>query len=417
MHSAEIEQTDSQEAAGRAAVAAARRVVVKVGSSSLTTRDGRIDAGRIRDLVEVLAARRAGGQEVVLVSSGAVAAGMTPLGMGTRPRDLASQQAAASVGQGLLLASYTGELARYGINAAQVLLTVEDMMRRVQHRNAQRTLRRLLDIGALPIVNENDTVAVDELKVGDNDNLAAVVASLVDADVLLIATDIPGLYTGHPVQDPDARPLSTVGAITPDVMDMARGGAGELGTGGMLTKLEAASKAAAAGIGTALFNGRDEATIAGLGEGRLRGTWIPPHGQRLVARKLWLRHTPPSGGVIRIDEGAAEALTRRGASLLPGGVVAVEGDFSRSAMVDVLPARGRKRLARGLVQYASEELERIAGCHTREICEVLGFDNGGSVIHRDDLVLLDPSATCTPAAPTPAARAPAATPDPILEAC
>ena len=389
-----------------------KRAVLKVGSSLLSDGKGGLGKRNAAALARMIARFHDQGREVLLVSSGAVAAGRGLFA--GRDADLTQRQALAAIGQTPMLGLWQGLVEQ---PVAQVLLSHDDLRNRRRYLNARATLKELLRAGALPIVNENDTVAVDELKVGDNDNLAAVVASLVDADVLLIATDIPGLYTGHPVQDPDARPLSTVGAITPDVMDMARGGAGELGTGGMLTKLEAASKAAAAGIGTALFNGRDEATIAGLGEGRLRGTWIPPHGQRLVARKLWLRHTPPSGGVIRIDEGAAEALTRRGASLLPGGVVAVEGDFSRSAMVDVLPARGRKRLARGLVQYASEELERIAGCHTREICEVLGFDNGGSVIHRDDLVLLDPSATCTPAAPTPAVRAPAATPEPILEAC
>ncbi|KGO98498.1 glutamate 5-kinase, partial [Novilysobacter defluvii] len=251
-----------------------KRAVLKVGSSLLSDGKGGLGKRNAAALARMIARFHDQGREVLLVSSGAVAAGRGLFA--GRDADLTQRQALAAIGQTPMLGLWQGLVEQ---PVAQVLLSHDDLRNRRRYLNARATLKELLRAGALPIVNENDTVAVDELKVGDNDNLAAVVASLVDADVLLIATDIPGLYTGHPVQDPDARPLSTVGAITPDVMDMARGGAGELGTGGMLTKLEAASKAAAAGIGTALFNGRDEATIAGLAEGRLRGTWIPPHGQ------------------------------------------------------------------------------------------------------------------------------------------
>ncbi len=364
-----------------------RRAVIKVGSSLLTDGKGRLGKRNAAALAGLIARFHAQGREVLLVSSGAVAAGRG-LMAGTRT-GLVQRQAFAALGQAPMLALWQGMVEQ---PVAQVLLSHDDLRNRRRYLNAQKTLTELLRIGALPIVNENDTVAVDELKLGDNDNLAAAVATLVEADILLIATDTGGLYTGHPTRDPDARPLSRVEAITPDIMRMTQGGAGALGTGGMYTKLEAATKAAAAGVHTALFCGRDPAALSALGDDRLRGTFIPAHGERLVARKLWLRHTPPSGGVLRVDAGAFEAMTQRGASLLPGGVVGVEGEFDPSAMVDVICVKGR-RLARGLVQYHSADLQRIAGRHSREIESVLGFHNGRSVIRRDDMVLLSPAAS------------------------
>ena len=234
------------------------------------------------------------------------------------------------------------------------------------------------------MVNENDTVAVDELKLGDNDNLAAAVASLVEADLLLIATDIGGLYSGHPRHDPGARPLERIEAITPEVLAMA-GGAGALGTGGMRTKLEAAAKAASAGIATALFCGRDAAAVAALGEGVLHGTLVAAHGSRISARKQWLRHAPTSG-MLEIDDGARMALLR-GASLLPGGVRRVEGDFRRGDVLELRSLDG-VALARGQAQYNAGECARIAGRHSREIEAILGFRYDEALVHRDDLVLL-----------------------------
>ena len=364
-----------------------RRAVIKVGSSLLTDGKGGLGKRNASALAGLIARFRDQGREVLLVSSGAVSAGRGLLanhGLGITQR-----QALAAVGQTPMLALWQGLVEQ---PVAQVLLCHDDLRNRRRYLNAQVTLRELLRIGALPIVNENDTVAIDELKLGDNDNLAAVVATLVEADILLIATDTDGLYTANPAEDDSARPVPRIEEITTDIMQMAQGGAGLLGTGGMYTKLEAATKAAAAGIATALFCGHDAQTISALGEDRLHGTFIPAHGDRLVARKMWLRHTPPSGGVIRVDAGAAQALSKRGASLLPGGVIAVEGDFSRSAMVDVLPATGQRRLARGLVQYQSSDLERIAGHHSCEIKPMLGFNNGHSVIRRDDMVLLSDAA-------------------------
>lgn len=358
--------------------------MLKVGSSLLTDGKGGLGKRNAAALAGLIARLRDQGREVLLVSSGAVAAGRGLLaGSGA---ELAQRQALAALGQTPMLALWQGLVEQ---PVAQVLLSHDDLRNRRRYLNAQATLRELLRIGALPIVNENDTVAVDELKLGDNDNLAAVVATLVGADILLIATDTAGLYTGHPGNDPDARPVPRIEEITPEIMQMAQGGAGLLGTGGMYTKLEAATKTAAAGIDAALFCGHHADTISALAEDRLFGTFIPAHGDRLVARKMWLRHTPPSGGIVRVDEGAAQAIAERGASLLPGGVVAVEGDFNRDAMVDVMPAEGYQRLARGLVQYQASDLQRIAGLHSSEIETVLGFHNGESVIRREDMVLLN----------------------------
>lgn len=359
-----------------------RRAVIKVGSSLLT--DGRGNLGRhnAAALAGLIARFRAQGREVLLVSSGAVAAGRGL--MAQRRGGLVQRQALASLGQTPMLALWQDLIDE---PVAQVLLSHDDLRNRRRYLNAQATLQELLRAGALPIVNENDTVAIDELKLGDNDNLAAAVATLVDADVLMIATDIAGLYTGHPVRDPAAAPLPLVKSITPEVQRMA-GGAGRLGTGGMATKLEAASKAAAAGIDTALFCGHDARALGALANDRLLGTLIPAHGPRLLARKLWLRHQPASRNRVQIDDGACHALSSCGASLLPGGVTGVEGDFSSRAVVDLVSQEGR-RIGRGLVQYHASDLQRIAGCHSQEIEDVLGFHNGRTVIRRDDLVLLD----------------------------
>ena len=363
-----------------------RRAVIKIGSSLLT--DGRGNLGRhnAAALAGLVARYRSQGREVLLVSSGAVAAGRGL--MAQRRGGMVQRQALASLGQTPMLALWQ-DLVEQPV--AQVLLSHDDLRNRRRYLNAQATLQELLRSGALPIVNENDTVAIDELKLGDNDNLAAAVATLVDADVLLIATDIHGLYSGHPARNPDAAPLPLVEAITPEVMAMTAGGAGKLGTGGMATKLEAASKAAAAGIDTALFCGHDARALDALSRDCLLGTLIPAHGPRLLARKLWLRHQPASRNRVQIDDGACHALASCGASLLPGGVTGVEGDFSSRAVVDLVSQQGR-RIGRGLVQYHASDLQRIAGRRSHEIEDVLGFHNGSTVIRRDDLVLLDHSA-------------------------
>ena len=385
MQSTSSEQIDSLEIEGRIAVAEARRIVVKVGSSSLTTPDGRIDDGRIRDLVEVLASRRNAGQEVILVSSGAVAAGMTPLGMRRRPHDLASQQAAASVGQGLLLASYTAELAGYGLNAAQVLLTVEDMMRRVQHRNAQRTLHRLLDIGALPIVNENDTVTTHEIRFGDNDRLAALVAHLMRADALVLLSDVDALYDGNPVS-----PGTSMVHLVRDPSDLTGidiGGAGKrgVGTGGMVTKVDSARIATEAGVHTVLTSAAN-ARAALTGE-RVGTFFAPAKGRRPSARQLWLAHATAGRGSLVLDPGAVRAVVEAKASLLPAGVIKVKGDFSAGDPVDLRDEDGTV-IARGLVNYDATEVPGLLGRSTRWLAREMGPSYERELVHRDDLVVL-----------------------------
>lgn len=359
-----------------------KRAVLKVGSSLLAAKGGGLSPRFALGLAQFVLASAQAGREVVIVSSGAVAAGRGVLPKAGDPAStMAAKQALAALGQGQLIALWQRFFER---PVAQVLLTHDDLRDRRRYLNARATLLELLRLGALPVVNENDTVAVDELKLGDNDNLAAAVASLVDADLLLIATDIAGLYSGHPLRDPAARPVTCVDAVTPAVLAMA-GEAGALGTGGMRTKLEAAAKAATAGIATALFSGRDAATVAALGQGALHGTLVSARCGRLRARKQWLRHAP-SAGVLEVDDGARAALLR-GASLLPGGLRALQGDFRRGDVVDVRAADGTA-LARGLAQYGARDAARIAGRHSRDIEAVLGFRYDEAMIHRDDLVLL-----------------------------
>ena len=362
-----------------------RRAVLKVGSSLLAALEpghAGLDARYAAPLAAWLTAMRMAGREVVLVSSGAVAAGRARVP--ATGEALLQRQALAALGQAQLIGFWQGLVA---MPVAQVLLSHDDLRDRRRYLNARATLRELLALGALPVVNENDTVAVDELKLGDNDNLAAAVASLVDADLLLIATDVGGLYSAHPGRDPVAQPLPRIARIGADTRAMA-GEAGAIGTGGMRTKLDAAAKAAEAGVMTALFCGRDDTVVAALGEGRLHGTLVERAADAISARKQWLRHAPAQGRIV-VDDGAAQALARRGASLLPGGVRAVEGRVHRGDVVEVLlQGEATRALARGLAQYGSDELLRIAGHRSGEIETLLGFRYGEAVIHRDDLVLL-----------------------------
>jgi len=357
-----------------------RRAVLKVGSSLLSG-EGGLDPRHATALAHFIEHARARQREVVLVSSGAVAAGRHRVDAGGD--GLVLRQALASLGQAALVTFWQQLVGR---PVAQVLLTHDDLRNRRRYLNARATLRELLRLGALPVINENDAVAVDELKLGDNDNLAAAVASLVDADLLLIATDIGGLYSAHP-RDPSARPIARVEAITPELLQAASGGAGALGTGGMRTKLDAAAKAGAAGIATALFCGRDADVVRALQDDRLHGTLVLAQGDRLRARKQWLRHAPSSGR-LQVDAGAFAALHRQGASLLPGGVVSADGEFRRGDVVEIA-LDGEAAFARGLAQYGSNEIRRIARRHSNEIEGILGFRYGESVVHRDDLVLLD----------------------------
>jgi glutamate 5-kinase len=370
--------------AARSAVAGARRVVVKVGSSSLTTLAGGIDPDRVRALVDTLGVVRNTGTELVLVSSGAIAAGLAPLGLARRPRDLATQQAAASVGQGLLVHRYTEGFARHGVTVGQVLLTVDEVTRRTHYRNAYRTLAKLLELGTLPIVNENDTVATSEIRFGDNDRLAALVAHLVHADLLVLLSDVVGLYDGDPSQ-PGTRMLSEVsGAEDLLGVQVGRSGRAGLGTGGMATKVEAARIATGAGIPVVLTSA-EQAHHALTGE-RV-GTLFHPTGRRRPTRLLWLAHATEPKGRIELDAGAVHALTQRRASLLPAGITGVSGRFVGGDPVDLVDPEGA-RFARGLVNYDSDELPGLIGRSTRDLADELGAAYEREVVHRDDLVLL-----------------------------
>ncbi|WP_158885573.1 glutamate 5-kinase [Rhodanobacter sp. L36] len=367
-----------------------RRAVLKVGSNLLAADGGGLTARYAAALAGFIDASHADGRQVVLVSSGAVAAGRAVLReRATLDDGLVMRQALAALGQAPMIALWQSLSDR---PVAQVLLTHDDLGNRRRYLNARATLRELLALGVLPVVNENDTVAVDELKLGDNDNLAAIVAALVDADLLLIASDVDALYNADPRRNAYAEPIAHVSALTPAIIAMAGESGSEAGTGGMRTKLEAAGKAATAGIPTALFSGRDAATVQALQHGRLHGTLIDASTGRMQARKYWLRHAPTAAGRIRVDDGAARALAGGQVSLLPGGVSGVDGDFHRGDLVEIIDSQSRT-VARGLAQYSSVEMRRLAGQHSREIEGLLGYSYGAEMVHRDDLATVIDSTT------------------------
>jgi len=374
----------AEQNARAAAVAAARCVVVKVGSSSLTTRTGGLDPDRLDALVDALAARRAAGSQVILVSSGAIAAGLAPLGLPRRPRDLATQQAAASVGQVALIHRYATSFGRHDQRVGQVLLTVDEVIRRSRYRNALRTLRRLLDLGILPIVNENDTVATEEIRFGDNDRLAALVAALVRADLLVLLSDVDALYDGDP-RRPDAHRIEAVRGPD-DLAGIDVGGAGRagVGTGGMVTKVDAARIASGSGVPVVLT----AAPLAGAAlAGDEVGTFFAAAPRRPRQRLFWLAHATTPHGRLLLDAGAVAAVVERRLSLLPAGVHGVEGSFSAGDPVDLVDESGRP-VARGLVNYDAAELPRLLGRGTRELAAEFGSAYERELVHRDDLVIL-----------------------------
>ena len=367
----------------RSQIATAHRVVVKIGSSSLTGPDGHLDLGALRALVDVLTARRAAGGQVVLVTSGAIAAGIGPLGLSARPRDLATAQAAASVGQGMLVARYAEAFTTHGLRVGQVLLTAEDTVRRGHYRNAQRSLERLLDLGVVPVVNENDAVATDEIRFGDNDRLAALVSHLVRADAMVLLTDVDGLYDGPPSR-PGTRRIPEVrsAADIEGVEVSSRGSA--VGTGGMVTKLESVSIATGTGIPVVLTKAQHAAAALA---GDPVGTWFAATGRGTSRRRLWLAHAARTRGRLVLDDGAVRAVLGGRASLLPAGVTAVEGEFEAGDPVELVGPDGRV-VARGLVAFESRDIPGLLGRTTADLREELGEGYDREVVHRDDLVLV-----------------------------
>ena len=363
-----------------------RRIVVKIGSA-LLTRDGQgLNSDGIHDWAGQIAQLRGRGLELVLVSSGAVAAGMQRLGRSTRPHALHELQAMAAVGQMNLVQVYESAFQRHGLHTAQVLLTHDDLTDRRRYLNSRTTLRTLLGFGVIPVVNENDTVATEEIRFGDNDTLAALVANLIEADLLLILTDQRGLYERDPRQDPDAKLLAEGRAGDPQLISMA-GGSGALGRGGMRSKLLAAEKAARSGASTVIASGREANVIARVLDGEPVGTHLHAAQGRVAARKQWLAGQLRATGKLRLDAGAVKVIRDGGKSLLPVGVQAVEGAFTRGEIVSCLDPEGHE-VARGLVNYSSEEAVRIIGKASDKIESILGYIDEPELIHRDNMVVL-----------------------------
>jgi glutamate 5-kinase len=338
-------------------------------------------------LAAQVAAMRQSGFEVLLVSSGAIAAGRGALGLVERPKTIPQKQAAAAIGQSRLMRSYEDAFAGHGITVAQLLLTRGDLTDRTRYRNACATLETLLECGIVPIINENDTVVVDEIKFGDNDNLSALVTSLVDAGLLIILTDIDGLYDADPRKYPEAKLIPLVKTVSRE-LELAAGGSGSsVGTGGMATKLAAAKKAGKSGAATLIVNGRETEILLRAVSGDTIGTLVLPSQESLTRRKHWIAYTLRPQGRITVDTGAVRVLCLEGRSLLPSGIVSVEGEFERGAAVRICGPDGVE-FARGIADYSCSETARIAGCNSSQIEEILGYRYGDEIVHRNNLVLL-----------------------------
>ncbi len=380
-------------ATGKASIAALgrlRRVVVKIGSSVLANEEG-LASDELARLAGEIGRLKDNGLDVTIVTSGAIAAGRTVLG-GGRPRTIPERQAAAGVGQIRLMAEYDRAFSAQGITVAQILLDAEDLASRHRYLNAEHAIFALHRGGVLPIVNENDSVAVDELKFGDNDNLSALVASLVGADLLILLSDVPGLFEADPRVEPSAALIPVLSKIDAKVFARAGDDAGALGTGGMRSKLQAAKKAASAGIATIIADGRTPGTLARvLDLNHDEGTLVLPSADPVARRKHWIAFSVKPRGSVQCDAGATTAVRQRGRSLLPSGVTTVEGRFRSGDCISLLDASG-KEFARGLAAYGAEEASRIAGKRSQQVGEILGYELGAELVHRNDLVLLDTDA-------------------------
>jgi len=363
----------------------ARRVVLKAGSAVLTTAAG-LNQPLIERLVAESFSLKGGEREFIIVSSGAVAAGCRKLGFATCPTGIPQQQAVAAAGQSALMLAYEEAFAHFGLKVAQVLLTHDDLESRQRFLNARNTLLTLLQWRVVPIINENDTVATDELKFGDNDNLAALICNLIGADLLILLTDIDGLYDQDPREHPGAKLVPLVKSFDAGLEKAATRRAGALGRGGMASKLQAAKKAAAAGVPTIIANGLTPGILTKIFAGEAVGTLVLPQAQKLKSRQYWLAYNVTPKGAILVDQGAWEALVRRGKSLLPAGIVEVFGAFGKGAAVQLVDPEGQP-FAMGLTNYSARDLNRIRGRQSQEIAQSLGYKGYDEVIHRDNLVI------------------------------
>lgn len=364
-----------------------KRVVIKIGSRVLTDDDGGLDQGVIGRICGDIAQLRERGLQVVLVSSGAIAAGRSELGLTEKPRTIPQKQAAAAIGQSRLMRAYEEALAPHGLKAAQLLLTSEDLGSRQRFLNARATIDTLLGFGIIPVINENDTVVVEEIKFGDNDNLSALVTNVAESDLLVILTDVEGFYSADPAKDPAARLIPLVRGITRELERAAGGSGSSVGTGGMATKVAAAKKAGRNGVPTILIPGKREGVIISAMKGDEAGTLFLPEGEGLNRRKHWIAYTLKPAGRILVDDGAREMLIRKGKSLLPSGVAGVEGRFDRGACVRICALDGTE-FARGLSDYSGVEIARLAGHKSSEIEDILGYRYADVIVHRDNLVVM-----------------------------
>lgn len=369
-------------------IAHVRRVVIKIGSGVLSDAQG-IEPSQIDVIADQIAQLRQQGYEVIIVSSGAVAAGKSSLGILGRPQTIPLKQAAAAIGQTILMRTWGEAFRRHGLTVAQVLLTRDDLANRRRYLNSRNTLMTLLDHQIIPIINENDTVVIDEIRFGDNDNLSALVTSLVEANLLIILSDVSGLYDRDPRSDPAARLIPYVERINDEIVAMAGSAGTDLGTGGMATKIKAAKRASLSGIGTAIVNGRVPDSLLSFFAGDEIGTLFLPARDRMTAKKHWIAFSKKTRGKLTVDEGARSAMVERGKSLLPSGVIGVEGGFDRGDAVRLCSVEGTE-IATGVINYALTELLQIMGHQSSEIETILGYKYADEVVHRDNLVLKAP---------------------------
>jgi glutamate 5-kinase len=359
-------------------------VVIKIGTNLLADKTRGIDTGRLEAIARSVSAIRAEGRNVAIVSSGAIGAGVAALGMKERPRTIPEKQATAAIGQPLLMEAYENAFRKQNLQIAQLLLTKDDFANRSRYVNARNTFSALFGKGVVPVVNENDTVAVEEIKLGDNDNLSAMVATLVEAAILIILSDVDGLYTADPSRDPNAEPVRVVEKITPQIERYARRTGSELSTGGMATKIQAAKRCVGSGIAVVITNGTKTGAIEGVFNGEIAGTVFLPSARKLSMRKQWIGFVSHTNGSIVVDDGARNALVKKQTSLLPSGITEVRGNFKARDIVSIVDPSGNQ-IGKGITGYSSTDLNKIKGKRSSEIESILHRKSPAEVIHRDNL--------------------------------